>query len=247
MRLLKAMAAVLFLSLTFAHSASADAVSYTGTLASPTDIFSLVFNVGGAGSQTVSLQTWGFGGGVNAAGQTISAGGFDPFVSLFSGTGTGATILTDGMGNPFGTSDVLSNFSDFAGCPPGATVGIGGAVCGDITMSLSLLPGTYTVILSDGLNIANAVFDNGTLSEGFTDFTGGAFQTCNGVDANGNPVCVTDTANWAFDLTTGGSTVPTPEPASLLLLGTGLLGVGWWHRRKLPLEQGRVILETGRS
>jgi hypothetical protein len=103
-------------------------------------------------------------------------------------------------------------------------------------MSLSLLPGTYTLVLSDGANIANAVFDNGTLGEGFTDFTGGAFQTCNGVDANGNPVCVTDTANWAFDLTMGGNTAPTPEPASLLLLGTGLLGVGWWQRRKFALR-----------
>jgi|GEM_PF-6058564 len=102
-------------------------------------------------------------------------------------------------------------------------------------MSLSLLPGTYTLVLSDGANIANAVFDNGTLGEGFTDFTGGAFQTCNGVDANGNPVCVTDTANWAFDLTMGG-TAPTPEPASLLLFGSGLLGLGWWQRRKFALR-----------
>jgi len=236
MRFLKSIAVLLFLSLAVAHSASANAVSYTGTLSSSTDVFSLVFTVGGTGSQTVSVQTWGFGGGLNAAGQTIPAGGFDPFIGLFSGTGSGATILTDGIGNPFGTSDVLSNFASFAGCPPGGTVDIGGAVCGDITMSLSLLPGTYTLILSDGSNIANAVFDNGTLGEGFTDFTGGVFQTCNGVDANGNPVCVTDTANWAFDLTMGGSTAPTPEPASLLLLGTGLFGVGWWQRRKFALK-----------
>jgi len=235
MRFLKSMAVLLFLSLAAAHGTSANAVSYTGTLSNSTDVFSLVFTVGGAGSQTVSIQTWGFGGGLNAAGQAIPAGGFDPFIGLFLSTGSSATILTDGIGDPFGTSDVLSNFASFAGCPPGGTVDIGGAVCGDITMSLSLLPGTYTLVLSDGANIANAVFDNGTLGEGFTDFTGGAFQTCNGVDANGNPVCVTDTANWAFDLTMGG-TAPTPEPASLLLFGSGLLGLGWWQRRKFALR-----------
>lgn len=234
MHLLKSMAVLLFLSLAVALSVSADAVSYTGTLSSSTDVIPLVFTVGAAGGQMVTVQTWGFGGGVNAAGQTISAGGFDPFIGLFSGTGSGAQILTDALGNAFGTSDVLSNFSSFAGCPPAGTVDIGGAVCGDITMALSLLPGTYTMILSDGANIANAVFDNGTLGEGFTDFTGGAFQTCNGVDASGNPVCVTDTANWAFDLTMANvSPTPTPEPASLLLFGTGLFGLGWWKRRKL--------------
>lgn len=232
MRRLKSVAVLLLLSLAVARSASADATSYTGTLSSPTDVFSLVFSVGGTGSETITVQTWGFGGGVNADGQAISAGGFDPFVGLFSGTGSGATILTDGIGNPFGTSDVLSNFASFVGCPPAGTVDIGGAACGDVTMSLSLLPGMYTLVLSDGADIANAVFDNGTLGEGFTDFTGGAFQTCNGVDASGNPVCATDTANWAFDLTTGGNTTPTPEPASLLLVGAGLFGIGWRQRRK---------------
>lgn len=124
MRFLKSMAVLLFLSLAATHSSSANAVSYTGTLASSTDVFSLVFTVGGAGNQTVSVQTWGFGGGLNAAGQTIPTGGFDPFIGLFSGTGSGATILTDGIGNPFDTSDVLSNFASFASCPPGGTVDI---------------------------------------------------------------------------------------------------------------------------
>lgn len=139
-----------------AGSAFADSSSSTGTLASSTDTASLVFVVGGSSSENVTIQTLGFGGGVNAAGQTIVAGGFDPFVGVFSGTGSTAAIVTDGMGDPFGTSDALSNFGGFAGCPPAGTVDIGGSVCGDVTIQLALLPGTYTLLLTDALYMHQA-------------------------------------------------------------------------------------------
>ena len=230
MRFAKTTLVVVGVLLVLAGSASADSTSYTGTLANSTDTYSLVFDVTGSSNENVTIQTWGFGGGVNAAGQTIAAGGFDPFVGIFSGTGPTATMLTDGLGDPYGTSDALSNYAGFAGCPPAATVDIGGALCGDVTMQLSLQPGTYTLLLSDALYIPNAVFDNGTLGEGFSDFTGGAFQTCN-IDSTGATTCADDRANWAFDLTTSGSTtVPAPEPRSLFLLAGGLCAVEFWRR-----------------
>lgn len=231
MRLAKTTFVVLGVLVVLAGSAFADSSSYTGTLANSTDTYSLVFNTAGSSNENVTIQTWGFGGGVNAAGQTIASGGFDPFVGIFSGTGSAATIVTDGLGDPYGTSDALSNFGGFAGCPPAGTVNIGGSVCGDVTTQLALLPGTYTLLLSDALYIPNAVFDNGTLGEGFSDFTGGAFQTCN-TDSSGATTCATDTANWAFDLTTSsGMTVPAPEPRSLFLLAGGLCAVEFWRRR----------------
>jgi hypothetical protein len=236
MRLAKTLFGVLGLVLTFAGSAFADSTSYTGTLASSTDTYSLVLNVAGSTNENVTFQSWGFGGGVNAAGQTIAAGGFDPFIGVFNGTGSSAVILTDGLGNAYGVSDLLSNFTSFTGCPPAGTVNIGGAVCGDITMSLSLDPGTYTFLLSTAGNIPNAVFDNGTLAEGFSGFPGGSFQTCN-TDSTGATTCANDTANWAFDLTTSGGPVATPEPATLLLLASGLCGVGFWRRRKFSHEK----------
>jgi hypothetical protein len=108
-------------------------------------------------------------------------------------------------------------------------VNIGGAVCGDVTLSETLAAGTYTVLLTDGEYIPTAIFETaGTLGDGFSDLTPGAFQTCN---ANGTK-CITPTANWALDITTPGSTTATPEPAGLGAIGLAL--IAWsvaWRRR----------------
>ncbi len=212
-------------------AANADTVSDTGTLASSSDVFETTLTLGTAGS--VVLQTFGFGGGVNGAGKTIAAGGFDPLVGIFSGTGAGATVVTDASSNPYITSDVLSNYSSFMGCPPASTGNIGGPLCGDISMSLSLAAGTYTILLADAEYLPNAVFDNGTLREGFTDLTAGAFQTCN-TDSFGNTTCANDTANWALDVTTSRTVTTTSEPSSLLLLATGLAALLAARHRGAP-------------
>ena len=41
---------------------------------------------------SLNIQTWSFGGGVNAAGAVIAAGGFDPYASLFAGWGATAFL-----------------------------------------------------------------------------------------------------------------------------------------------------------
>ncbi len=190
----------------------AGTISKTGTFATPEDIETLTLNLTATGD--VTLQTYGFGGGVNAAGTLILPGGFDPFVGLFAGTGLAATLIN-------GTSDILTNYT--AGCPPAATVTVGSLKnqCGDVMLQFNgLAAGNYTVLLTDGEYIPNAVFETtpGRLGDGFSDLTGGVFQTCE--DANN---CNTDSGAWALDITTAAASVTAPEPASTALLSMAAL------------------------
>jgi hypothetical protein len=227
------MVKISFASLVFAllpTAVQASFISFTGTLASSTDVVEETFTL--ISPATIGLQTWGFGGGTNAAGDLILPGGTDPFLGIFSGTGATATILTDGGGNPYGTSLDLSNYGNpnFIGCPPAGAPVIGGAPqCGDITMTLtSLAAGTYTVILTDGQYVPQAAFDNGTLGEGFNDFTGGTFcnVAINGVD------CPNTSGAYAFDIT-GLSASSVPEPTLVVLVGAALVGLVLVRRRQL--------------
>jgi hypothetical protein len=197
-------------------AASAGTVSFTGTLSSPEDTASFAVTLSSIG--TITLQTYGFGGGTNAADIVIPPGGFDPFVGLFSGSGAGAVFIN-------GTSDILSNFSP--GCPPAGLVTIGSVPdqCGDVNIQFTGLGvGTYTVLLTDGEYVPNALFEAppAYLGDGFTDLTGGVFQTCYDADD-----CNTDTANWALDITApAGSTIPppssVPEPSSAPLAAVAM-------------------------
>ena len=208
-----------------ANAAFADGVSFVGTLTSPQDFFTTTLTL--TSSEDVTLQTYGFGGGTNQAGTLIDPGGTDPFVGLFLGTGSGATFIN-------GTSLDLTNYPSFVGCPPANPVSnFGGTTCGDVTMLFSSLSaGTYTVLLSDGNFVPNAAVGAGTtLGDGFNDLTGGQFcniaDFTNGVETD----CPNISGAYALDIITNSSGPTVPEPSSLLLLGTGLLGVIGIRRR----------------
>ena len=210
--------------------------SFTGMLATSEATFETTVTLTSASD--VTLQTFGFGGGTNAQGTAIAPGGTDPFVAIFSGTGSGASILTDASSNPFGTSLDLGNYSSFVGCGPANTVSdFGDTTCGDVTMTLdSLAVGTYTIVLSDGQYIANAVFDNGTLGEGFTDFTGGVF--CNAVDTATGTACPNTSGVYALDVTVSSQLAPTPEPGTLVLLVAAMTALA---SRKSRLSGERTV------
>ena len=211
-------------------------LSFTGTLDSPESIFVQSFSVSGSATP-VLIQTWGFGGGTNAAGTLIAPGGFDPLIALFSGPEETASIYSEG-GVAAADADNLSNspFSFVSNCPPAGLVTIGSGdgsdICGDDSMQVTLDPGTYTLVLTDANYVPFAVSpgapDSVLLSDGFADFTGGAFQTCN-TTSDGATTCADRTANFAVDIQ--GDVQVAPEPQTASLIGAALLAI-FWARKK---------------
>jgi hypothetical protein len=138
------------------HSGSwAASLSFTGSLdtANPNDVFLGTFAL--SVPSPVRIQAWGYGGtanapgGTNAAGKVIPAGGFDSYISLFTGTGAGASFVTS---------------NDDGSCPPGAA----SPACYDSSLAMMLPAGTYTVAVSLFSNFSFAEnLGTGILGDGF--------------------------------------------------------------------------------
>lgn len=183
----------LLVAVLLAPLAHASGTSFVGSLdpLNPNDVFITSFTLAAPGA--VTIQTWSFGGGTNAAGALIAAGGFDPYASLFVGAGAGATFL---MSNDDGL------------CPPGHAA----PACADSTITTGpLAVGTYTLALTLPFNFSFAENSgSGTLGDGFI-----------GLDASfdDGSCAATCSSAYAVDIS---HALPAPEPATLALFGAGL-------------------------
>ena len=115
--------------------------SFTGNLANDDDV--QLFNFSVAAPSIVTLRTWSYAGGTNAAGDVIPAGGFDPILALFDSAGNLIDQNDDGIGVP---ADPVT----------GAAY--------DTLLSTALDAGDYTVSVMQYANFANGP----TLGDGFS-------------------------------------------------------------------------------
>jgi hypothetical protein len=185
-------------------AAKADNFSFTGNLSSNDQI--LLFNFGVGSSSQVTLRTYSYAGGVNAAGQIIARGGFDPILALFNAD-TGALIDQNDDGG--------------ANVPPDAVTGFRF----DTFFQATLNPGNYTVSITQFPNFAiGPNLSNGFSFQGQGNFLGG-FPDQDGRDSH-----------WAFDVLGANTAVQVPssipEPTTMLLFSTGLVGVAMKARQR---------------
>ena len=108
------------------------ASSFTGTFTTDSDEREFFFTLAAAGP--VTIRTYSYAGGINGAGATIPAGGFDPTLSLYDSSGALISVNQDGGCGLVGKDPVTSS-------------------CWDAFLPISLPAGTYRVVLTQSTNL----------------------------------------------------------------------------------------------
>lgn len=234
------LAVLAFLSLTL--FANADNFSFTGTFQHDTDLQTFTFTLA-SDTPGVTLRTWSYAGGIDAAGENIAAGGFEPFLNLYFSDGT---QMNPGPGGS---------------CMAPVNVDPVSHGCGDVYYPTTIpfpggtwSAGTYIVVLSTFANFGVGNLSDGFFAEQVLGFPAGSNFTCmvGPIGYQGNPPTIAvdqpfcdeflnntqRTGNWELDIlgvdsATQEGVAAVPEPTSLVLLGTGLASFAGAIRRRL--------------
>lgn len=181
------------LALAFACSAlQAGPVSLTGQFEWDDRLQLFSFSIGA--DKVVTLQSWGYGGGLNSAGALIPAGGFDTLFTLFAQSGSQIGVFDYDPG----CSHTNKNHG----------------ACLDAYYSAFLTKGSYVLALTQSGN-----FPNRDLIDGFGQQGNGKFPCPHGFcDVFGNQ----DSGKWAIDILGADQVSQLPEPVTFVLTAAGL-------------------------
>ena len=169
--------------------------------------------------ETVTFQTWGYGGGTNAAGAIIQPDGFESLLTWF--TGSNGAYINDSSSNSCGSANSYQG------------------ACLDAYGQVPLAAGSYVLALTQSGNSANCPDGfAGDLACGFSQQGNGDYTPGTTGDPGCTSFCGTfgtqEDGNWAVDILNVGSASAvsaTPEPGTILLAGCGLALIGLAKRR----------------
>jgi len=190
-------------------AAQATSTSFSGNFSTDDQLVTILIDLPVVGD--ISALTLSYGGGTNAAGQVIPAGGFAPVLNLFDGTGN--NVQTDA-----GSSHT---------CP-----GAGGSFCWDAFLSYpGAAAGHCTLMLSqDGNDSLGQLSDSFSMT-GQPNYTGQCIGSSSAtfVQIDG----AQRTGRWALDVSVpnGASVVPEPDAATLLVAGLATVGLARRRQR----------------
>ncbi|PSB01914.1 DVUA0089 family protein [Merismopedia glauca] len=188
--------ALITLSIGLTNPASAANLSFRGNFTQDDDVRLINFTL--SSTSQVIIKSLSYAGGTQADGTLVSAGGFDPILSLFDNGGNLIDSNDDG-----GSSHVPADLTTGAGF--------------DAFLTSLLNPGTYTVAVTQFYNFPGGTnISQGFRHQGEANFTS-LYGCSTGVfcDTTGN----SRTNFWAVDVLKRDEPIPptsVPEPSTLL-------------------------------
>lgn len=186
---------IAILAISFATgSVNAANFSFIGKFSNDNEVQPFNFSVEGSEAD-VTLRTWSYAGGTNAAGTEIARGGFDPIVTIFNASGSKISENDDGQ---LVTDPVTG-------------------VAFDSFLMSNLSPGSYTATLTQF-----GSFSVGTLADGFRGTTTINFGNRDSQWAL--DIINVNSASSGIPYISAVGTIPEPETYAMLLAGLGLLG-----------------------